>query len=189
MHSLFRVTVLRHSVLAIVFIVAASTYSYAQTNNPPTVGFGLKSGAQWPTGDGGTDHLGSDIGIFLDFNKHPNIGVTGDVLFVMTPESDEPGAPSGRLDYFQLPLMLRLRQGNGTFGVYGVAGPAFNLKVSGSDDFESQTVDFVFGGGVEIKNGMIEARLSRGSRDFVVGSATSSVTQKTIAVLVAFRLK
>lgn len=175
--------------LALVLITAASTYGYAQTNNPPVVGFGLKSGVQWPTGEGGTDHLGSDIGIFVDFNKHPNIGVIGDVMFVMTPESDEPGAPSGRFDYLQLPLMVRLRQGNGTFGVYGIAGPAFNLKVSGSDAFESQTVDVVFGGGVEIKNAMIEARLSRGSRDFVVGSVTSSVTQKTFAVLVAFRLR
>lgn len=181
--------VLRHAALAVVLVAAAASYATAQSNNPPSIGVGLKSGVQFPIAEGSDNPVGSAIGVFVDYNSGGHIGVVGDVLFVMTPESHAPGTPSGRFDYFQVPVMARVRGGVDGFGAYGIAGPAFNLKLSGDDAYESQTVDFVFGGGVEIKNAMIEARLARGNRDFTFGSVTTSVTQKTFQLLVAFRLR
>ena len=192
MHPSFVKALFIQSAVALLVLTMGAAEARAQVstqNAPAEIGVGLKSGVQWPTSDGGADHLESSIGVFVDYNGRGHIGVTGDVLFVMTPESDEPGAPRGKFDYFQLPVMVRVHQGNGTFGVYGIAGPAFNVKISGSDEFQDETVDFVAGGGVEIKNAMIEARISRGSRDCVISGITSSFTQQTFALLVAFRLR
>ncbi|MGH9385318.1 MAG: outer membrane beta-barrel protein [Vicinamibacterales bacterium] len=180
-------SVLIRAAVAVVLVAAGVVHANAQSQ-PSEFGVGLKSGVQWPTSNAGSDQLGSNIGLFFDYNGKGHVSVIGDVLFVMLPQSDEPGAPSGRHHYFQLPVMLRLRQGNGFLGVYGIVGPAFNFRVSGSDDFQDRAVDLVYGGGVEIKNAMIEARLSRGSRDRVVAGATSSHTQQTFQLLAAFRL-
>jgi hypothetical protein len=175
--------------VAILLVAAGAVHANAQTPQASSpVGMGLKSGVQWPTADGGADQLGSNIGLFVDYNGKGSVGVIGDVLFVMTPQSNVAGVPSGRLHYFHLPAMLRVRGGGESFGAYGVVGPAFNFKVAGNDGFQDHTVDVVFGGGVEIKNAMVEARISRGSRDRVLSGVTSSYTQQTFALLVAFRL-
>jgi hypothetical protein len=164
-------------------------------NESLTIGWGLKSGVQWPSFDAvndGLDHIGGMIGVFVDLNQHRPLGVTGDVLFVNSPESVEPGAPRGTLHILEIPALLRLRQGlsaNNRFAVYGIVGPAFGLKLSGGDDFEDQTIDLIFGGGIEIKGATIEARIKRGSRDRVLAGVSDSYTQQTFAILVGFRMR
>jgi hypothetical protein len=161
----------------------------------PSFGWGVKSGVQWPSADdvgNGLDHIGGMIGVFIDFNQRGRVGLTGDVLFVNNPQSQEPGAPIGSMHFLEVPVMVRLRQrlaANNRYAVFGVLGPAFNLKVSGEDDFESQTVDFAFGGGLEVRDILFEARFKRGSRDKVVAGATGSFTQQTFAITVGFRMK
>jgi hypothetical protein len=161
----------------------------------PTIGWGIKSGVQWPSVDdvsNGLDHIGGMIGAFIDFNQRGTFGLTGDILFVNNPQSQEPGAAAGSMHLLEIPVMLRVRQrlsANNRFAVFGVLGPAFNLKVSGDDQFESQTVDLAFGGGLEVKDILFEARFKRGSRDKVLSGVTSSFTQQTFAITVGFRLK
>jgi hypothetical protein len=161
----------------------------------PTIGWGIKSGLQWPSVDEvgtGLDHIGGMIGAFIDFNQRGVFGVAGDILFVNNPQSQEPGAPVGSLRLLEIPVMARLRQRiapNNRVAVYGVAGPAFNLKLSGGDQFDSTTVDFAFGGGLEVKDVFFEARFKRGSRDKVVDGVTSSFTQQTFAIAVGFWMK
>jgi hypothetical protein len=184
-----------------IFTAAAENSAQAEQPQPRipteslTIGWGIKSGAQWPDVDdvsNGLDHIGGTIGFFIDFNQRGPVGVTGDVLFANSPQLDEPGVPSGTLHILEVPVLLRLRKGiasNNLYGVYGIVGPAFNLKVSGSDDFANQTVDLMFGGGLEVKDILFEARLKRGSRDRVLAGVTSSFTQQTFAILVGFRMR
>jgi hypothetical protein len=180
----------------------APALSSAQQNPQPrnpseslTLGWGIKSGVQWPSSDdvsNGLDHIGGALGVFIDFNQHGKIGVDGDILFVNDPQSDEPGAPVGSLHLLEIPLLVRLRQQivpSNRVAVFAVAGPAFNLKISGDDEFPSQSVDFAFGGGLEINDILIEARFKRGSRDKVIVGVTSSFTQQTFAILLGFRLR
>ena len=169
-----------------------------QPRNPReslTIGWGLKSGVQWPSADdigNGLDHIGGMIGVFIDFNHRGTFGLIGDILFVNNPQSQEPGAAVGSMHLLEIPVMLRVRQplsASQQYAVYGVVGPAFNLKVSGDDQFDSQTLDVAFGGGLEVKDIQFEARFKRGSRDKVVSGVTSSFTQQTFSILVGFRLK
>ncbi len=114
------------------------------------------------------------------------------MLFVNNPQSQEPGAPVGSMHFLEVPVMVRLRQplnSSNRLAIYGIAGPAFNLKVSGDDAFQNQTVDFMFGGGFEVKDILLEARFKRGSRDSELAGVTSSFTQQTFAILVGFRMR
>jgi len=170
----------------------------SQPNNPAeslTIGWGVKSGVQWPSFDdlsNGFDNIGGMAGVFIDFNNRGPVGIIGEVLFVNNPTSAEPGAPIGSMHFLEVPVMVRLRQRlseNNHIAVYGVAGPAFNFKLSGDDAFQSQTFDLVLGGGLELNGIYFEGRIKRGSRDRVLGGVTSSYTQQTFAILVAFRVR
>jgi hypothetical protein len=179
----------------------APVFTAAQQSEPTnpaesrTVGWGVKSGVQWPSFDdmsNGFDNIGGMAGVFIDYSHRGPVGVIGEVLFVNNPTSDEPGTPVGSMHFLEVPVMVRLRQKlseSNHVAVYGVAGPAFNFKLSGDDAFESQTVDLMLGGGLEVNGIYIEARIKRGSRDRVLGGVTSSYTQQTFAILVAFRVR
>jgi hypothetical protein len=177
---------------------AVTAAQQSQPNNPAesrTIGWGVKSGVQWPSFDdlsNGFDNIGGMAGVFIDFNNRGPVGVVGEVLFVNNPISAEPGAPVGSMHFLEVPVMVRLRQRlseRNTIAVYGVAGPAFNFKLSGDDAFQSQTFDFVLGGGFEVNGIYLEGRIKRGSRERVLAGVTSSYTQQTFAILVGFRIR
>ena len=76
-----------------------------------------------------------------------------------------------RIDYLQVPVLLRLNAGTDAFAFYGIAGPAVSLKlgdevqgVTLDDGFEGADVGLVFGGGVEITRIIIEGRYEKGFR-------------------------
>src|SRR5262245_52156541 len=94
------------AVAVTVAMTAASVVQASAQTQPSGLGTGLKSGVQFPTSGGGADQLGSNIGVFLDYNGKRPVSVIGDLLFVMTPQSNEPGAPIGRYHYFHVPVML-----------------------------------------------------------------------------------
>jgi hypothetical protein len=181
---------------------ATADYS-AQAGHPeprvpgesPGLGWGVKSGAQWSSFDevsDGLNHVGGMLGIFIDFNQRGAVGVTGDLLFTNSPQVDESGVPAGTLHVLEAPVMLRLRRqlsANDRYAVFGIVGPAFGLKLSGGDDFEGQVVDLAYGGGLEVKDILIEARFRRGSRDRVIAGVSSSYTQQAFAILVGFRMR
>jgi hypothetical protein len=79
-----------------------------------------------------------------------------------------------RIDYLQIPLLLRLNIGSSSpsgFGVYGIAGPAVELKIADEiagitldEGFEGADVSLVFGGGIEAARLILEGRYQKGFR-------------------------
>jgi Outer membrane protein beta-barrel domain len=79
-----------------------------------------------------------------------------------------------RIDYLQVPVLLRLNAGSRSpngFAVYGIAGPAIELKVADEiegltldDGFEGADVSLVFGGGFEVARIIVEGRYEKGLR-------------------------
>jgi hypothetical protein len=79
-----------------------------------------------------------------------------------------------RIDYLQIPVLLRLNVGNdsaGGFRVYGIGGPAVEIKIADEiggltidDGFEGADVSLVFGGGLEAARLIVEGRYEKGLR-------------------------
>jgi opacity protein-like surface antigen len=102
------------------------------------------------------------------------------------------------VDYLQVPIFLRLNIGtrskNG-FAVYGIAGPAFEIKIADKingvtidDSFEGTDVGLVAGAGVEITRLILEGRYEWGfrriNRDF---SSATEIKSRSFTVLVGVR--
>src|SRR5687768_13386544 len=78
------------------------------------------------------------------------------------------------IDYFQLPVLLRVNGGSSSangFAVYGIVGPAVSLKIADEvegftldDGFEGADVSLVFGGGIEVARIIVEGRYEKGFR-------------------------
>jgi hypothetical protein len=84
------------------------------------------------------------------------------------------GGPNIRIDYLQVPVLLRLNAGSSStsgFVAYGIVGPAIELKVADEidgltldDGFEGADVSLVFGGGIEVARIIVEGRYEKGLR-------------------------
>jgi hypothetical protein len=173
------------------------------------VGFGIKGGVTYP--DFSTDDLeldnrtGWQAGLFFGGNRNGVVGLQGEVNWVRH-ETDVPSIgslPAGavRLDYIQVPVLLRLNAGTKSsynFDLYGIVGPSFEVlvrdEVSGfggpttSDyQFENVNVGLMFGGGIELSRFILEARYSKGLRTINKDLDISDITVNSFAVLAGLR--
>ena len=111
-------------------------------------------------------------GIFFGGNRPGVFGVQTEINWIRKNSATESSNQDIRIDYLQVPVLLRLNIGNdSTFAVYGIAGPAISLKLGDEvkgitidDGFEGADVGLVFGGGVEITRVIIEGRYEKGFR-------------------------
>ena len=117
---------------------------------------------------------GIHAGIFFGGNRDGVVGVQTELNWIRKNAQTEPEGIGFRIDYVQIPLLLRLNAGSSSssgFVAYGIVGPAAEVKVADEiegftldDGFEGADVSLVFGGGIEIARIIVEGRYSKGFR-------------------------
>jgi hypothetical protein len=123
-------------------------------------------------------------GIFFGGNRSGVLGLQGEINWIRRRTATELTNQTIRIDYLQVPVLLRLNAGTDSangFAVYGIAGPAVDIKIGDEiegvtldDGFEGADVSLVFGAGVEIARIIVEGRFEKGLRrvnkNFIDGS-------------------
>ena len=133
--------------------------------------------------DSGGD--GWQAGLFFGGNRNGTVGFMGEFNV----------QSRGSAYYFQVPALLRLNLGSSSASgpsVYGIAGPALNLRFA--DDFEvdidaieSVDVSILAGLGFEVARFIIEGRASWGFRNLAKNSTIVNAKAKTAAILFGVR--
>lgn len=195
----------RLAALAAAMTIISAAPAWAQTQQRHEgIGIGVKGGPVFADFSSDTDDLdfgkrtGFQGGIFFGGNRPGTIGVMGEVNYIQKkaqiPFSDE----DLTLSYLQVPVFLRINGGSRTLSgvnVYGIVGPAVDIKVSDdagdfdiTDGFEGVDVSIIGGVGVEITRFIIEGRytwgLRRVNKEF---NDVSEIKARSFAILFGFR--
>jgi hypothetical protein len=119
------------------------------------------------------NRTGIHAGLFVGGSRAKVVGLQGEFNWLRKKSETEAGQQI-RIDYLQVPVLLRVNAGSSSangFAIYGIVGPAFELKVADEiegitldDGFEGADVSLVFGGGIEVVRIIIEARYEKGLR-------------------------
>jgi hypothetical protein len=179
------------SAFAVFAMVAASVApAVAQTQQRHEgLGIGIKGGPVFNKFATDLDDVRFDTraglqgGIFFGGNRPGTVGVMGEINFI------QKKAEGVKLNYLQVPVLLRINAGSNSLSgvnVYGVAGPAVDVKISddldgfGDLDNSAESVDIsVIGGvGVEITRFIIEGRYTWGLRQINKDSSSAFDTVK-----------
>ena len=105
-----------------------------------------------------------------------------------------------RVDYLQVPVLLRLNAGtrsSGGFAVYGIVGPGVDLKIADEiegitvdDGFEGVDVSLIFGGGIEVAHIILEGRYDKGLRRINnLFSDISEIKKQSFTILFGVRFR
>ncbi len=128
---------------------------------------------------------GWQAGLFFGGNRPGTVGFMGEFNV----------QSRGSAYYLQVPALLRLNFGSSSASgpsVYGIAGPALDVRFADDldlniDTIESVDASIVAGIGFEIARFIIEGRGSWGFRNITKDSAILDVKQKTFAILFGVR--
>jgi Outer membrane protein beta-barrel domain len=161
----------RVAVLAVlaVFVSASSAAADAGIKFGPTFANFSSDALDFDT------RTGIHGGVFFGGNRSGVFGLQGELNWIRKRAATEtPSERAIRIDYLQIPVLLRLNIGTNSpsgFAVYGIAGPAFDLKIADEiegvtidDGWEGADVDMVFGGGIEAARIIVEGRWEKGFR-------------------------
>ena len=127
------------------------------------------------------NRIGVEAGIFFGGNRDGVVGVQGELNWLrknteLLATRLESNALTRviRIDYLQVPVLLRLNAGAGSASgvrAFGVVGPAVEIKIADEvegitidDGFEGADVSLLFGGGIEAARIIIEGRYEKGLR-------------------------
>jgi len=143
---------------------------------------------------------GFHVGLFLGSSRDKAIGIQTELNFLRKKVDTQPGRRL-TVDYFQVPVLLRLNtrvsSANG-FGVYGVVGPAISLRIAEElegfrlgDGFENFDVGLVFGSGFEVARIIVEGRYEIGMRRLnnITFTPPTQITAQAFTVLFGARFK
>jgi hypothetical protein len=107
------------------------------------------------------------------------------------------GGEAVNLYYVQVPVLLRVNAGSRSrsgVSVYGIVGPAFDIKVSDDsgdfaivDEYEGFDVGILGGVGVELNRFIIEGRGTWGLRNIAKDFMASELKSRTFAILAGIR--
>jgi Outer membrane protein beta-barrel domain len=160
----------RLAIPAVLALVTFSTPSAAQ-------GVGIKAGPTFATFSSEAldfdSRTGIHAGLFLGGSRDKVVGMQTEFNWLR--KNSQTGAGQEiRIDYLQIPALLRVNAGSSSangFAVYGIIGPALELKIGDEiegitldDGFEGADVSLVFGGGIEVVRIIVEARYEKGLR-------------------------
>jgi Outer membrane protein beta-barrel domain len=163
-------SITRLAALAVLAFIASSSPAAAQ-------GAGIKFGPTFATFSSDAldfdNRTGIHAGLFVGGSRDKVVGFQTEFNWLRKNTETEAGQQI-RIDYFQLPVLLRLNAGSSSangFAAYGIVGPAIELKIADEiqgvtldDGFEGADVSLVFGGGIEVVRIIIEARYEKGLR-------------------------
>jgi Outer membrane protein beta-barrel domain len=185
----------RSGVLAVLALLASTLPAAAQ---------GIKFGPTFATFSSDaldfSTRTGIHGGIFFGGNRDGAVGVQGEINWVRKNAQTEPAGLGIRIDYLQVPVLLRLNAGSSSsngFVAYGIVGPAVEVKLADEiegltidDGFEGADVSLVFGGGIEIARIIVEGRYAKGLRR--INDTLSSVAEiksQSFTILFGLRFK
>jgi hypothetical protein len=116
---------------------------------------------------------GVHAGLFVGGSRDKVLGLQTEFNWLRKNAETEPGQQI-RIDYLQIPLLLRLNAGSSStngIAAYGIVGPAIELKIADDiegftldDGFEGADVSVLFGGGIEFARIIVEGRYEKGLR-------------------------
>jgi len=163
-------SITRLAALAVLAFIASSSPAAAQ-------GAGIKFGPTFDTFSSDAldfdNRTGIHAGLFVGGSRDNVVGFQTEFNWLRKNTETEAGQQI-RIDYFQIPLLLRLNAGSSSangFAAYGIFGPAVELKIADEiqgitldDGFEGADVSLVFGGGIEVARIIVEARYEKGLR-------------------------
>jgi opacity protein-like surface antigen len=127
------------------------------------------------------NRTGAHVGLFFGGNRDGVLGVQGEINWLRkktellaTRLESSPLTRDIRIDYLQVPVLLRLNAGSDStsgFAAYAIAGPAIEVKIADEvegftldDGFEGADVSLVFGAGIEFARIIVEGRYEKGLR-------------------------
>jgi hypothetical protein len=179
------------AVLVLLFVVSSS----------PAAAQGIKFGPTFATFSSEAldfdSRTGIHAGLFVGGSAQKILSFQAEFNWVRKKAGAEDG-PNIRIDYIQLPALLRLNAGSSSangFRVYGIGGPAVSFKIADEvegftldDGFEGADVSLVFGGGFEVARIIVEGRYDKGFRR--INKRFSELTEiKTEAFTILFGLR
>ncbi len=120
------------------------------------------------------NRTGIHAGVFLGGNRDGLFGLQSEINWIRKRSEVGASGQQIRIDYLQVPVLLRLNIGSRSASgpaLYGIAGPAIDIKIADAiegitidDGFEGADVTLVFGGGIEVARIIIEGRYDKGLR-------------------------
>ena len=141
-------------------------------------GVGIKFGPTFA--DFSSDALDFDTrtgwhaGLFIGGNRDGVLGVQTEINWIRKQVEQPLEARDIRIDYLQVPVLLRVNIGGGSasaFRVFAVGGAGVNFKIGDEvegvildDRFEGADVPLLFGGGIEVARIIVEGRYEKGFR-------------------------
>lgn len=160
----------RVAVLLALALIGSSSSAAAQ-------GAGIKVGPTFATFSSEAldfdNRTGIHAGLFVGGSRDRVIGIQTEFNWLRK-NTETAAGQQIRIDYLQIPVLLRLNAGSRSangFAVYGIAGPGIELKIADEiegitvdDGFEGADVSLVFGGGIEVARIIIEGRYEKGLR-------------------------
>lgn len=159
----------RFAVLVTLTLIVSSSQAAAQ---------GIKFGPTFATFSSDSldfsTRTGIHGGIFFGGNRDGAVGVQSEINWIRKNAQTDPLDRKIRIDYIQVPVLLRLNAGSSSssgFVAYGIVGPAVEFKIADEvegftldDGFEGADVSLVFGGGIEVARIIVEGRYAKGLR-------------------------
>ena len=117
---------------------------------------------------------GIHAGLFIGGNRDGVVGVQTELNWIRKRVEQPLQAREIRIDYLQIPVLLRINIGGGSanaFRVFAVGGGGVNIKIADEvegvtidDGFEGADIPLLFGGGVEVARIIVEGRYEKGFR-------------------------
>jgi hypothetical protein len=169
----------------------------------PALAQGIKFGPTFATFSSDAldfeSRTGIHAGLFVGGSRDKTVGMQTEFNWLRKKAGTQTGQDI-RIDYFQLPVLLRLNAGSSSpngFGVYGIVGPAVSIKIADEvegftldDGFEGADVSVVFGGGFEVARIIVEGRYEKGFRRINNSfSEPSEIKTQAFTILFGLRFK
>ena len=180
--------------LVVLALVGSSSPAAAQ-------GVGIKFGPTFATFSSEAldfkTRTGVHAGLFLGGSRDKVVGLQTEFNWLRK-KTETPAGQQIKIDYFQVPVLLRLNAGSSSasgFAAYGIVGPAIELKIADDiegvtvdDGFEGADVSLVFGGGIEIVRIIVEGRYEKGLRRINNSfSNFAEIKKQAFTILFGFR--
>jgi hypothetical protein len=137
-------------------------------------------------------------GLFIGGNRPGRVGVGVDILYARKKVGTGDG-DTATFDYLSVPVLLRINGGSQSrsgVNVFGVVGPAFDVKLkskfSSGEDVDDQVAGFdlglAVGAGVEITRFLIEGRYMQGLRSIEKDlTGSDKIKTKSFAIMLGVR--
>ena len=145
------------------------------------------------------NRTGIHAGLFIGGSRDKVVGFQTEFNWLRKNTATEAGQEI-RIDYLQVPLLLRLNAGSSSANgaaLYGVVGPAFDFKIADEvegftldDGIEGTDVSLAFGGGFEVAHIIIEGRYEKGFRRInKTFSSLDEIKKQSFTILFGVRFK